>query len=183
MSPLAAWLLALLVTLPAAPEDADARLARLQGVAQGLAQAIDLAVMTGRIPGSERRVWAAAALATAVRESGGLARAVHAGARLGDSGRSICFMQINLGNRTALKGRHARRVWRALGGIDPAATLRCAQAGVASLAVMRTYCARRVPAERLLAATLSGYMHGSSCSVLAEGARRERLTRRLLAAD
>jgi hypothetical protein len=182
MSALSTWILYTLLSVAhqAPDESSAARAQRLHAVADGLASAVDLAVMTGQLPGAERRMWAAAAIATATRESGGIARNVHAGTRLGDSGRSICFMQINRGNRPALKGGDPVKIWRDLAGVDPSSTRRCAAAGVASLARMRSHCARRVPAGDLLGATLSAYMHGSSCRMLAEGARRERLTRQLL---
>jgi len=178
MSVLAPGLLAALLSLPIprnAAEPPAERRGRLALVAAELAAAVDLAVMTGRLPGRERRLWAAAAAATLVRESGNVSRAVHSGARLGDGGRSICLMQINRGNPAG----YLPHPWKRLAGLDRAATRRCVAGGVRSLARMRAWCARR-GASDLMGATLSAYMHGSSCLPSSEGRRRARFARQLI---
>lgn len=194
---LTTWIGAVLLMIAhQAPEEtSDARALRIGAASRGLATAIDLAVMTGALPGSERRLWAAAAMATAFYESG-IALSVHSGKRLGDGGRSICFMQINRGNpgsympsrskspaQISIEGANVQKIahWRELAGVDLEASFRCARAGVVSLARMRAYCASRVPAAELLPATLSAYMHGSSCEVTAAGRRRSRLALALAA--
>lgn len=199
VTPLALAVLAALLSVasPDSPEPPGERDERLRVVAAAVGAEVDRAVMTGALPGRQRRLWAAATTATLLRESGNVSRAVHAGRRLGDDGRSICLMQINLGNpagfrpvaplparmwrdvRVPLASR--RFFWKRLAGLDQASTTRCVRGGVVSLARMRRHCARRVPPSELLVATLSAYMHGSSCEASAEGERRARLTRRLLA--
>lgn len=177
MTPLLAFVLAALLSAPkphGSLEEDAARRARSLSVASELTAAVDLRVMTGRFPGAERHLWAAAAAATAIRESGGLRRSVHSGKRLGDRGGSTCFMQINRGNPVAYD------TWDRLAGLDEAATRRCADAGVESLAHLRAFCARRVPRRRLLAATLSAYTTGNRCDVTREGMLRAELTRKLL---
>lgn len=170
------------------PEPAAARRNRLLLVAGAVGAEVDRAVMTGALPGPERRLWAAATAATLLRESGNVSRAVHAGTRLGDEGRSICLMQINLGNpagylppQRVVSTRSHRFFWKRLGGLDQASTTRCVRGGIRSLARMRRHCARRVPPAALLVATLSAYMHGSSCEPSDEGRRRATLARRLAA--
>lgn len=182
MTSLAAFVLSALLSAPApwqSDEPAEQRRERVELVAASLAAALDVRTMTGQIPGTERRLWAAAAAATAIRESGGLNRRVHSGERLGDRGRSICYMQINRGNPRAFE----RFGWQALGGLDELSTARCATAGVDSLVRLRAWCARRVPRSALLAATLSAYTTGTRCEVTPEGKRRAVLARRLLRAS
>jgi hypothetical protein len=190
MSTLTAWLFAALAALPTPTtrEHPIARGTRLAYVAAALGHAVDVAVMTGALPGHERRQWAAAALATAIRESGQLHLTVHEGSRRGDLGRSICFMQINWGNRDTARlassyvarGRGSS-AWAELAGVGREATRRCAMAGVLTLARLRARCARLgVPGRELLTATLSAYMHGSSCAPRPEGIARARLTRAIV---
>lgn len=182
MTPLAHWILAALLMVPppyGSSEPEAARAQRIEVMASALADAINVAVMTGNLPGHERRLWAAAVAATAARESGGLDRGVHSGERLGDRGRSICFMQINRGNPDAF----AATGWRALAGVDPEATRLCADAGVASLVAARRLCARRVGTARgrpLLSAVHTAYTSGHRCAPSPEGERRAALTLRLL---
>jgi hypothetical protein len=173
MSP---WILLVLLGLhQVGAESPSERRERLSTVAMAYAVEHDLAMMTGRFPGPERRLWLAAAIATAYRESG-FARSVHAGRRMGDEGRSTCLHQIHRGNPAA----HAPHAWSSLAGTGFGATRRCIRAGLRSLAAMRAVCARRVPRERLLEATLSGYLSGSSCAESLEGVKRARLARKLL---
>jgi hypothetical protein len=196
---LATWTAALLLMIAhvSRGEPYHAHSERLGHVAEGIAIAVDQAVMTGALPGTERRLWAAAAVATAFHESS-LARSVHAGERLGDGGRSICFMQINRGNPGSympprskspaiflIEGARVQKIdhWRELAGVGREASARCAAAGVLSLVRMRAYCAKRVPAAELLPATLSAYMHGSSCHITPQGLSRARLAVELLRSD
>lgn len=171
------WILLTLLTLsPSGTESPAAHRERLATVALAYSLESDLAMMTGQFPGAERRLWLAAAIATGYRESG-FARSVHEGRRTGDRGRSTCLHQIHRGNPAA----HAPDSWGSLAGTGLAATRRCVRAGLRSLATMRSYCARRVAPERILEATLSGYLSGSSCQESAEGLRRAQIARKLLA--
>src|SRR5262245_27156723 len=145
---MSAWILLTLLGLAhVGTESPGERRERLSTVALAYSLEVDLAVMTGRFPGPERRLWLAAAIATGYRESG-FARSVHEGRRLGDKGRSSCLLQINRGNPAA----HAPDSWGSLTGLGLAATRRCVRAGLRSLAAMRALCSRRVPRERLLEA-------------------------------
>lgn len=180
MSALAPWLLAIALGWPSPPfhvEGPAARRERLAVAASALGWAVDVAVMTGALPGGERRAWAALALATVERESGWLDRRVHAGERLGDGGRSICFGQINRGNPGAIPVTG----WRSLAGVGDEASRRCAWAIVRTFEHARRYCARRVPRAELALAVASAYLHGRGCHVTAEGRRRVRLAASMLA--
>jgi len=182
VSTLAPWLLSLALTWPSPPshvEPAEERRERLAVAAGALAWAVDRAVMTGALPGRERRLWAALALATVRRESGNLDRGVHSGRRLGDRGRSICFGQINRGNVPAYGG--ADSSWRSLAGVGDDASRRCAWAVVSTLARARDYCLRKAAASELHGAVLSVYLRGHGCRVNREGRVRLALARQSLA--
>ncbi len=180
MTELAIWLwtVALFVPQPSNErrlETSEQRAERVAVIARSIAEATDRMVMTGKWPGAHRRELAAAALATAVRESGGLSLRVHNGQRHGLAG-EVCYMQINSTNRPNFAPfRH-----RELAGIDDLSSFKCALAGVRTLVAARQNCRGKVPPSVLLGGVLSRYLRGSRCNTSEEGRVRWRLARDFL---
>jgi hypothetical protein len=175
MTELASWLLTLALFVPQPEnerrrETPEQRAARVAVIAEAIAEAVNQTVMTGRWPGARRRELAAAALATAIRESGGLALKVHNGEKRGLVG-EVCYMQINVTNRPGYAGFK----FNELVGVDNQSSLRCALAGVRTLARARANCRGKVPPSELLGGVLSQYLRGSRCNTNREGGRRLRL--------
>lgn len=175
MSALEGWLLAIAMLVPQPANERNAetfeeRTERIATITGAISKATDLMVMTGRWPGSKRRQLAAALMATAIRESGGLSFKVHSGAKRGTVG-EICFMQINSTNRGAFAP------WRfsELAGTDEKASLRCALAGARTLSWGRTVCRGKVASRDLLGGVLSRYLRGNRCNTSREGLVRLRL--------
>lgn len=110
-------------------EDVEEARARISLISYSIARACE----SNPIPG-----WpfgACVALAgTAAKWESGLMRDVHAGTKLGPSG-ELCLFQIH---PNALASDPAYRItkeeWNTLGGLDAEATVRCAAAGVKTLA-------------------------------------------------
>jgi hypothetical protein len=180
MSELTLWLLSLALMIPQPVnerkiESAAERERRVAVVVRAITTAVDEAVMTGAWPGSRRRELAAAALATAVRESGGLSVRVHTGARKGLVG-ELCYMQINVTNRPGYAGFRFREVI----GTDEKSSYKCALAGVRTLVRARRSCQRKVAPRDLLGGILSQYMRGSRCNTNREGRIRLALARDFL---
>lgn len=144
----AAWLTSVLTALAPAPmygivdsEEPAARAARIESIATDIADVVYDPTETPIFMGPNARNKTAAIVAVfAVEEGMNLHHSIDAGTRRGDSGRSYCIMQINVGKGKTLEG------WT---GQDLIADRKkCIRAGLHALRRSYWYCSRNDERER-----------------------------------